>query len=96
MVTDEYPISVEENAYNTGITIISHELGLTSGILYADFGVDMSNISYEDVRYLQLFELLLESVGINNSTFAKGNYSTINKLIQFIGMDTYKFWVSQW
>jgi len=88
--TDDYPIDVLENAYDTGITMVSHELGSTSGILYADFGVDVSSISFEDIGYLQLFNSLLGSIGIDSSSnsSSKGNYTTIDELTQFIGMHT--------
>merc|ERR1712151_368686 len=86
--TDDYPIDVLEHACDTGIAMVSHELGSTSGILYADFGVDVSSISFEDIGYLQLFNSLLGSIDIDSSSNSSstGNYKTIDDLTQFIGM----------
>ena len=86
-LTDEYPIDVQENAHGTGITLVSHDIVSTSGILYADFAVDVSNVPFEDIKYLQLFDSLLGSVGIDSNS-SKGNYTTIEELSQYIGIHT--------
>ena len=59
----EYPIAVTENEKNTGVTVIRHELTSTSGIAYANFGVDLSGISLDDVPLLPLFGRLLKEAG---------------------------------
>lgn len=59
----EYPIAVSENEKNTGVTVIRHELTSTSGIAYANFGVDLSGISLDDVPLLPLFGRLLKEAG---------------------------------
>ena len=78
---------MQENAYGTGVTLVSHDIGSTSGVLYVDFGVDVSNVPFEDIKYLQLFDTLLGSVGINSDS-SKGNYTTVEELTQSIGLHT--------
>ena len=60
-----YPI-IEEDACDSGIIMVSHELGSASGILCADFGVDVSNISFSDIGCLQLFDSLSAKTGTSN------------------------------
>ena len=59
----EYPIAVTENESNTGVTVVRHELGSTSGIVYADLAVDVSGISLEDVPLLPLFTRIMMETG---------------------------------
>jgi len=59
----EYPIQVNKNEENSGITLIRHELASTSGIAYVNFAVDISDIPIEDVVLLPLFTRLLEEAG---------------------------------
>eukprot|EP00804_Cyclotella_cryptica_P024230 CCRYP_013265-RA/>CCRYP_013265-RA protein AED:0.09 eAED:0.09 QI:1936/1/1/1/0.4/0.33/6/1348/189 len=51
----EYPIEVTENVANSGITLVQHELGSTSGIAYASLAVDVSGIPLEDVPFSPLY-----------------------------------------
>ena len=58
----EYPIDVTPNDSNTGITVVRHQLGSTSGIAYVNFAVDLSNLPLDDVPLLPLFtQMLLET-----------------------------------
>lgn len=59
----EYPIEVNKNEEESGITVIRHELASTSGIAYVNFAVDISDISLEDIVLLPLFTRLLEEAG---------------------------------
>lgn len=59
----EYPIAVTENEAESGVTVIRHEMISTSGIAYADFGVDISGISLEDVPLLSIFTRMLKETG---------------------------------
>jgi len=59
----EYPIQVNNNEDNSGITVIRHELASTSGIAYVNFAVDISDIPLEDIVLLPLFTRLLEEAG---------------------------------
>ncbi|EJK74079.1 hypothetical protein THAOC_04269, partial [Thalassiosira oceanica] len=59
----EYPIAVTENEAKTGVTVVRHELGSTSGIVYADLAVDISELSIEDVPLLPLFTRLMKETG---------------------------------
>jgi hypothetical protein len=60
--TTEYPIDVTPNESSTGITVVRHKLGSTSGIAYVNLAVDLSNLSFDDVPLLPLFtQMLLET-----------------------------------
>lgn len=59
----EYPIAVNENESDTGVTVVRHELGSTSGITYASLAVDMSGVSLEDLPLLPLFTRLMMETG---------------------------------
>jgi len=59
----EYPIEVEENANGSGITVVKHELGSTSGIAYVDVGLDLSAIPLSEVPLLSLFTRLTKEAG---------------------------------
>ena len=58
----EYPIEVTPNESNTGITVVRHKLGSTSGIAYVNLAVDLSSLTLDDVPLLPLFtQMLLET-----------------------------------
>lgn len=59
----EYPIAVTENENNSGVTVIRHELGSTSGIAYVNFGVDLSALPLDDAPLLSLFSRLMKEAG---------------------------------
>ena len=48
----EYPIHVTENIYRTTTTVVKHPFKESAGIIYADFGIDVSSIPYEYVHIL--------------------------------------------
>ena len=47
----EHPIAVTQNENDSGITVVRHELGSTSGIAYAVLGADLSNLDVEDIAW---------------------------------------------
>ena len=55
----EYPIAVSENEAESGVTVVRHELGSTSGIAYANLAVDVSGVALEDVPLLPLFTRMM-------------------------------------
>lgn len=59
----EYPIAVSENENGSGVTVVRHELGSTSGIAYVNFGIDLSVLSLDDVPLLPLFGRMLKETG---------------------------------
>jgi len=59
----EYPIAVTENENNSGVTVIRHELGSTSGIAYVKMGVDLSGLEVEDIALLPLFCRVMMETG---------------------------------
>lgn len=59
----EYPIAVTENEKGSGITVVRHELGSTSGIAYVNLAVDLSELPLEDVRLLPIFTRIMTETG---------------------------------
>lgn len=59
----EYPIAVSENENDSGISVIRHELGSTSGIAYVNLGVDLSGLDVEDIALLPLFTRVMMETG---------------------------------
>jgi Zn-dependent M16 (insulinase) family peptidase len=59
----EFPIAVTENENESGITVVRHELGSTSGIAYVNFGVDLSTLPLDDVSLLPLFTQVMMETG---------------------------------
>jgi Zn-dependent M16 (insulinase) family peptidase len=78
----EYPIAVSENESNSGVTVLRHELGSTSGIAYVKLGVDLSQLDVEDIALLPLFTRVMMETGAgavhpdgsNESEILDGNY----------------------
>lgn len=59
----EFPNAVTENEKGSGITVVRHELGSTSGIAYVGLAVDLSKISLDDVPLLPLFTKVMMETG---------------------------------
>ena len=59
----EYPIAVTENENESGVTVVRHELGSTSGIAYVSFGVDLSRLPLDDAPLLPLFTKVMMETG---------------------------------
>ena len=59
----EYPIAVSENENDSGVTVVRHQLGSTSGIAYVNLGVDLSGLSVDDIALLPLFKRMLTETG---------------------------------
>ena len=59
----EYPIDVSENENNSGVTVVRHELGSTSGIAYATLAVDLSSLPLDDVTLLPLVTRMMMENG---------------------------------
>ncbi|KAL3913349.1 MAG: hypothetical protein SGILL_006528, partial [Bacillariaceae sp.] len=62
------PTVVDDDLYDSGVTVLHHELPYTNGISYVDFAVDISNIDFDDVVLLPLFCRLLLEGGTNGFT----------------------------
>merc|ERR1711935_114099 len=58
-----YPIAVTENENNSGVTVVRHEVGSTSGIAYVKLGVDLSGLDVEDIALLPLFSRMMMDTG---------------------------------
>lgn len=76
----EYPIAVTVNEADSGITVLRHELGSTSGIAYAALGLDISMIPLEDIPLLPLMTRIMMETGA-------GDYDPV-ALSQRIGIYT--------
>jgi Zn-dependent M16 (insulinase) family peptidase len=61
--TTEYPIEITKNENDSGITVLRHELGSTSGIAYAVLGVDLSSLPVEDIPLLPLLTRVMMETG---------------------------------
>jgi len=72
----EYPIHVVQNAFKSGIRVVTHEVA-SSGIAYVDFGLDLSMIPFEDAILLPSLITLLNEAGTTNSTDAEFRYVCI-------------------
>ena len=59
----EPPILVSEDREGTGVTVLLHEVASSFGIIYADFGVDISALDFEDIILLPLFARLIVDGG---------------------------------
>ncbi|KAL7574785.1 hypothetical protein ACA910_010630 [Epithemia clementina (nom. ined.)] len=59
----EFPIAVNENEDGSGVTVIRHELGSTSGIAYVSLAVDLSRLPFDDVPLLPLFTQIMTETG---------------------------------
>jgi presequence protease len=59
----EYPIEVTKNEADSGVTVLRHELGSTSGIAYVALGVDLSSLPVEDIALLPIFTRMLKENG---------------------------------
>lgn len=68
----EYPIHVEDNAFKSGIQVISHEVA--SSVAYIDFAMDISMIPYEDAILLPSLLSLLNEAGTNDLSDAEFRY----------------------
>lgn len=76
----EYPIAISKNEKESGVTVIRHELGSTSGIAYVNFAVDLSKLPLNDVPLLPLFTQVMMETGA-------GDYDSV-ALSQRIGTHT--------
>jgi Zn-dependent M16 (insulinase) family peptidase len=77
----EYPIAVSENEANSGVTVVRHEMGSTSGIAYAALGLDISMLPLEDIPLLPLMTRIMMETGA-------GDYDSGVALSQRIGIYT--------
>jgi presequence protease len=59
----EYPIEVTKNENNSGVTVLRHELGSTSGIAYIVLGLDLSSLPVEDIALLPLLTRVMMETG---------------------------------
>jgi presequence protease len=59
----EYPIQVTKNENDSGVTVLRHELGSTSGIAYVVLGADLSSLPVEDIPLLPLLTRVMMETG---------------------------------
>jgi Zn-dependent M16 (insulinase) family peptidase len=76
----EYPIEVSKNENGSGITVVRHSLGSTSGIAYVSLAVDLSVLTLEEVSLLPIFTRAMTETGA-------GDYDSV-QLSRKIGTHT--------
>jgi Zn-dependent M16 (insulinase) family peptidase len=59
----EYPIAITKNENDSGVTVLRHQFGSTSGIAYVNLGVDLSKLAVDDIALLPLFTRLMMETG---------------------------------
>jgi Zn-dependent M16 (insulinase) family peptidase len=64
----EIPIKIHEDIFDSGITMLEHEVPHTNGVAYVDFSIDISNMDFDDVVLLPLFCQLLKKAGNQRET----------------------------
>jgi Zn-dependent M16 (insulinase) family peptidase len=58
----EIPMTEVHDIFDSGVTMIEHELPFTSGLAFVDFAIDISNMDFDDVVLLPLFcRMIVES-----------------------------------
>ena len=62
----EPPILVSEDREGTGVTVVLHEVPSSFGIIYVDFGVDISALDFDDIILLPLFARLIVDGGTHD------------------------------
>lgn len=68
---EEYPITVQTDAFNSGVTLITHQVASSFDIVYVDVGFELALVNFDDVKLLPFFtELLIES-GTDSMTGAE-------------------------
>jgi presequence protease len=64
----EFPIKVDKDVWDTGLTILEHELPDTNGMAYVDFAMDISKFDFDDLVLLPLFCGMLIRAGTTRVT----------------------------
>ena len=59
----EYPIKVDENVWDSGLTVLEHQLPSTKGLAYVDFAVDISHFDLNDVVFLPALSRMMLELG---------------------------------
>jgi Zn-dependent M16 (insulinase) family peptidase len=70
----EYPITVEEDAFKSGVKLITHSVA-SSGLLYVRFGLDISMLPYEDIIMLPSLIALFNEAGTFDLSDAEFRYA---------------------
>jgi len=76
----EPPIVVQEDREGSGVTVLLHEVVTSFGIVWVDFGVDISMLEYDDIILSPLLARLMVDAGT-------GKYSDV-QVAREIGINT--------
>ena len=60
---EEYPIEVIPDFDGSGVTVVENIMPSTSGVIYTNFGIDVSDVDLEDMPLLPLFCRILMETG---------------------------------
>jgi len=55
----EFPIQIEEQAFGTGATLVTHNVHGSPGIVYIDVGVDIASVPFSEIELLPFVSTLL-------------------------------------
>jgi Zn-dependent M16 (insulinase) family peptidase len=64
----ELPIKIDEDIFDSGLTLLEHTLPNSNGIAYADFVIDISKIDFDNIVLLPLFCQMLLRGGTDRKT----------------------------
>mmetsp|Transcript_84075 Transcript_84075/g.126032 ORF Transcript_84075/g.126032 Transcript_84075/m.126032 type:complete len:1105 (+) Transcript_84075:100-3414(+) len=64
----ELPIKVDEDIFDSGLTLLEHTIPNSNGVAYFDFVIDISNIDFDDIVLLPLFCQMLMRGGTAQKT----------------------------
>ena len=59
----EYPIKVDEDVWDSGVTVLEHQVPSSKGLVYIDFALDISHFDIEDVVFLPAFCRMMLKLG---------------------------------
>jgi Zn-dependent M16 (insulinase) family peptidase len=63
----EYPIEIAENSFNSSVTVIKNLVESSHGVAYIDFGIDVSQIEYDDMELLPLITYIMTEADLANN-----------------------------
>jgi Zn-dependent M16 (insulinase) family peptidase len=97
----QLPIKVDEDIFDSGLTLLEHTIPNSNGVAYFDFVIDISNIDFDDIVLLPLFCQMLMRGGtdqktdvqfqreIDTSTGGMTVYPIIDEVLETDGNDGY-------
>lgn len=69
----QLPMKVDEDIFDSGLTMLEHTLDNSNGLAYVDFVIDVSNIEFEDIVLLPMFAQMLLRGGTDRKSQVQFN-----------------------